>query len=233
MTLVAASMFASSTFAWFSLNTQVQATGMQITANSDSVYLLIGTGESDTATEIQTGKLTEVNLSANAQVYPAAHTEAVTNTSTANSVANWYTKYADGPDASTSSKEEKVLTSENFAQYVIHQTVYVTLAVGSNNASDLKVKEVAFTTNNASTVEGHTFAPVRVLVTSSSASVELKNDTTFSETVLASSVTSSEAIQIDIFIYYDGNDGNVYTNNKSKLDGANISITFSVASSGS
>ena len=39
--LVSAVMLGSSTYAWFSMNTQVTATGMNVTATSNSTYLVI------------------------------------------------------------------------------------------------------------------------------------------------------------------------------------------------
>lgn len=54
MTLVLTVMaLGTSTFAWFSMNTTVTATNMTVTAKSNATYLFIGTGEKDTATEIQ------------------------------------------------------------------------------------------------------------------------------------------------------------------------------------
>ena len=53
MLLVSAVLMGTSTFAWFSMNTSVTATGMQIQAKSDTTYLMIGSGETDTAEEIQ------------------------------------------------------------------------------------------------------------------------------------------------------------------------------------
>ena len=74
MTLIAAALFATSTFAWFSMNTQVTATGMQVVAKSDNTYLLISQTNS-TATAIQGEKLTTVALTvsdAQAKLYPCA-----------------------------------------------------------------------------------------------------------------------------------------------------------------
>ena len=53
MLLVSAVLMGTSTYAWFSMNTSVTATGMQIQAKSDTTYLMIGSGETDTAAEIQ------------------------------------------------------------------------------------------------------------------------------------------------------------------------------------
>ena len=45
MLLVSVAMLGTSTFAWFSMNKEVKATGMQITAKSDSISLDYGRRE--------------------------------------------------------------------------------------------------------------------------------------------------------------------------------------------
>ena len=52
MLLVATVMLTSSTYAWFAMSTQVTVTGLQMIAKSDETYLLIGTGDRDTAAEM-------------------------------------------------------------------------------------------------------------------------------------------------------------------------------------
>lgn len=268
--LVATALLGTSTFAWFSMNREVSATGMQVTANSNSVFLLIGSGEdADELTEIQSANSITTALTVgteDAKVYPAAHAT-IANTADADNATvehetgyyylisdstqkitkadweakqpseqanyevektapstNWFYKIADAPTASTSSKAPTYLTST--AGYVIHKTCYVTLAAGSNDATNLRVKNVTLTSNN--TAASGTFAPVKILVTSATAAVELDSTTTSSETVLAATVTDEAVVQIDIYIYYDGNHASVYTANVANLDGANISITFDV-----
>ena len=51
MVLVASIALGSSTYAWFASNTKVDATGMQVTAQSTQAFLLIS-NEKSTATEI-------------------------------------------------------------------------------------------------------------------------------------------------------------------------------------
>ena len=270
MLLVAAVLMGTSTFAWFSMNREVTATGMQITAKSDSVFLLIGSGDADTASEIQTAGTitTALTVDANAaQVYPSAH-DTITNTATATATdvsnlhhyvdgssntitvdaynaldaseksnytavnqpgTNWYYRIADAVNASASTKQYNYLATVDSA-YVIHKTCYITLAAGSNDAANLKVSNMAIASNNTATGTGNdvTFAPVKVLITTATAQVELDSSTTSSNTVLASTVTDDAVVQVDIFIYYNGNDTNVFTNNVANLDGATIDLTFSV-----
>ena len=225
MTLIAAFMLASSTFAWFSMNKQVTATGMQVTAKSDSVYLLISQ-EKTTASEIQTeGQITQAITVAKPQVYPSAH-KTLTKTSDATTVGNWYYKVADAPGASASTGVENALTT--FENYVIRQTLYITLAAGSNNAANLKVS-AAITSNGTATGSSKTLEPVKVVVTTGDAYVELDSAHLSSDVVLAATLTATTVITVDVFIYYDGNNESVYTNNVTNLDGAKIDLTFTVA----
>ena len=263
----------SGTVAWFAMNASVQATGMQITAKSDSVFLLIGSGEKDTAAEIQADNKTTTELTVGteeAKVLPSAH-ETISNTSTATATnishldhyetiatpkveasleeyaamtseqkalyqavnadgTNWYYQIADSATASVSNKGKHYLTTID-SKYIIHKICYVTLAAGSNAASNLKIKSAVVASNGTYTggEENATNSPVKVLVTSSSGYVEfgnsgLQNDST----VLASAVTDSAVVQLDIFIYYNGADSAVYTNNVANLDGATVNLTFDV-----
>ena len=118
----------TSTYAWFSMNTQVTVTGMEIGAKSENTYLLIGTGDNDTADEIQVGSPITVSLAPgeneSTTVLPSkpvsasevaaengevnfgsgvyfAHgdAEAVEDATTAADYANWYTAVSHNPAA--------------------------------------------------------------------------------------------------------------------------------------
>lgn len=217
MTLIAAVMLASSTFAWFSINTSVTAEGMQVTAQSNSVYLLIS--EDSDLSRIQGANSTKVTYSGSTALFPSAH-KAVTNTTEANTLSNWYYKTANAPTASMPAGSETELP--NFDDYVLRKTVYITVAAGSNDASNLKVS-ATITANG-----GTTLTPVTVLVTTATAVAELSTSALSSDTTLAATITNANVIAVDIFIYYDGNNGEVYTNNIGNLSGATINLTFSV-----
>ena len=167
MLLVSAILLGTSTYAWFSMNTTVNATGMQITIKSDNTFLLINTGDNDTADEIQTAGLTTTALTvaaADADLYPAAPCltseqaallpastgkkvggdaitvagAQITSDSTADDVTNWYTATAAASNAATMlGGSARQLTS--FSDYVIVKTAYLTVADGANNANNLTV----------------------------------------------------------------------------------------------
>ncbi|MDD7507035.1 MAG: hypothetical protein PUK12_06120 [Clostridiales bacterium] len=253
MTLIAAVMLASSTFAWFSMNTQVTATGMQVVAKSDNTYLLISSTNS-MADQIQTENVRTTALTvsdADAKVYPCApvtsDTEVgylttsgikvgggnitvegvkVTNATTAAAVTNWYTANAASSSASTiNAGTARQLT--DFTGYVIQKTVYLTVAKGANAANNLKVTPTIElkSGNSEKTVDA-----VRVLITTSDDGFKILKKDSGAVGIEGSNtnLTDSTVLTVKIYIYIDGNDSTVFTNNAVKLDMATISLLFSV-----
>ena len=232
MLMLSATMLGTSTFAWFTMNTTVQVTGMQISAHSNSTYLIIGSDDdgNDTLAELQAANHTTTACTIDtddALVYPSAH-GSVANTSAAETPSSWYFKVADLPTASASSGAETPLTSTNFGDYVLHKKAYVTLSVGSQDATNLVVSGMTIASNSTASGSSPVITPVKVLITSANAAVELDSTTLSSATPLAATVTASSVVPLDIWIYYNGNDTNVYTTNIANLDGATVDLEFSV-----
>lgn len=223
MVLVAAVALGSSTYAWFANNNKVTATGMQVTAMSNQSFLLISS-EKTTATEIQTENKTTTALTVTdveAKLFPAAH-DTIANTAEAAVDQNkWYTAFSDDPskvdmDASTKT------TLSSFENYVIHKQVWITVAKNSTPVDNLKVKA---TIKNKATGD---ITQAKVFVTSATASAEMSSASSAPDTVLFSSqITDTTVVPLDIFIFIDGNDSAVYTNNFNQLDTATISLEFS------
>lgn len=220
----------TSTYAWFSMNTTVKAEGMQITAKSDSTFLLINSGDNDTLSEVQTAKaiLTTISVGTEeAKVYPSAH-DTLSSATDAATAAKWYYKVADAPNASASTKDAQALTDANFSKYVIKRTVYITLAPGSNDATNLVVAATFVSNGTATGNSSNAFTPVKAVVACGDTVVELDKTTTSSNTALAATVTASALVTVDIYLYYNGADGSVYTENIANLDGATVNFSFSV-----
>ena len=255
MTLIAAALFATSTFAWFSMNTQVTATGMQVVAKSDNTYLLISETKS-TASDIQGEGKTTVALTvsdAQAKLYPSAPVlsdgevaylktdsghktvagapitiagEKVTNETTAKEVTNWYTATAAASNAATIDENTvKQLTA--FTGYVIVKTVYLTVAAGANPANNLKV-----TPTFAQKGSGSDISAAKVIVTTSDGGFAVLSSSNNGSPVdikgSNTNLTSTTVLTVKIYIYYDGNNTNVFTNNAAELTGATIDLAFDV-----
>lgn len=224
MVLVASIALGSSTYAWFASNTKVDATGMQVTAQSTQAFLLISNAKS-TAEEIQTENKTSVELTVTAdeaKLMPAAH-ETITKAAEAAVDQNkWYTGFsADPTKVEMNAGTKQTLTA--FTGYVIHKQVWVTVAKNSTPVKDLSVSA---TIGNKAT---GTITQAKVLVASSDAAAELSSATTAPTTKLTgatTTITDSTVVALDIYIYIDGNDSAVFTNNFNSLDTATISLSF-------
>ena len=156
----------TTTFAWFSMNRTVTATGMQIKAKSNSTYLLIGENTLTTADAIQAQTGTDLTTEAltvsdaESAVYPSKAfgvadatkdpassadftPTAITTKALAEVQGNWYTANSTDPTVwggGEKTKDVTQLTSTNFGSFVIKRQVNLTLADGSTKANNLTVK---------------------------------------------------------------------------------------------
>lgn len=249
MVLVAAIALGSSTYAWFANNTKVTANDLQLTAMSNDTFLLINATES-TATAIQTaGKTTDSMGMTATKVYPSAPAlndtdtgylttngknvneeaitvigEKITSATQAAVVTNWYTAKAQSTDASTI-KADSARQLVAFDNYVIHKTLYLTVAVGSDVATNLKVTPKFTQLGN-----GNDISAVKILlVTDDGACVVLdKNSADVDISGNNTDLTQTTVRQVDLYLYVDGNDSNIYTNNAANLKGASCTLEFNV-----
>lgn len=259
MMLIAASLLGTTTYAWFSMNTTVTVTGMQVEVKSDDTYLLVS-GTNSTASDIQAeneghgNKTVALTVSdGDAKVYPSSpaltsEEAAYLNTTTgkkvggdaitvagvqvdtaakAAAVTNWFTAKAANPDSATIlAGSAQQLTA--FTGYVIQRTAYLTVAAGANGANNLTVKPTITQKTGGSDVSA-----VHVLVTTSDGGfadlTNANNGTPVDIKGSNTTLTDSTVLTINIYIYYDGDNTNVYTNNKANLTGAEIGLAFDVS----
>ena len=266
----------TSTFAWFAMNTQVKATGMEIGAKSNNTYLLIGDtyGADDAATIAaikaadENTKVTYTLTAAQSTVLPSKPLEAseigansedatkpadgklfasgtpVTSYATAAAPANWYTAANNNPSESTDSVKEQHLLAANdatgdlavyaFSNYVIKKTVYLTLATGANPANNLTVTgKIALKAGQDTTRTD--ISGVKVLVVTDDdnmvtldASNEINNNAQNLHGTVNTDLTDSTLVKVDIYVYYDGSEAAVKTNNAAILAAATIELAFGV-----
>lgn len=240
-----------STFAWFALNTEVSATGMQVVAKSDNTFLLIGTD--NTADAIQTANTKTVALTvdaADSDLYPCTPatetTAALLNTTngkkvggdaitvagvkvdsaaTAAAETNWYTANA-ATVANKTMIDGGARQLTTFTDYVIVKTLYLTVADGSNNANNLSVT-ATITAQNTGNVDA-----VRVMVVTDDGGFAILKTGNLSANLYDgehnTAITDTTVRTVTVYIYVDGEDSTVYTNNKANLDAATIGLTFDV-----
>ena len=259
--LVSAVMLGTSTFAWFSMNTSVSVTGMQVKAKSDNTYLLISDTVSGETAAAKAASIQEADsitvefsdMDENTQLYPcapcltaaeAAYLPATTgkqvgetaivtagaqvnNAATAAAVTNWYTATAEASD-DEAMKTGSARQLTTFTNYVIHKTLYLTVAEGANPANNLTVT-ATFTQYGA----GNDVDAVKIVITTDDGGFAVLTTSNYSAVDISGSNTDISDVtirQVDIYIYVDGNDDAIYTNNAANLTGATISLAFDVDS---
>ena len=202
------------------MNTTVTAENMSITAKSDQTYMLIKAGHAADAAAVQTDKAIRASaLTSTSALLPTAH-NSLANIEAADTPANWYYKTSDDPALYGGDGHESAptaLTAQNFSSYVLVNEFSLSVAEGANAMQNIKVGTCTLTTEGDSAV--------KVLVASSTA-VEEFDATGNGSVTLASSLTDSTVVYVKIYIYWDGDDSDVYTNGINDLKSTTVSVTF-------
>lgn len=236
MLLIAASLVGTSTYAWFSMNNTVKATGMSVTAKSDQIFLMIQKGEAASADAIQSaGLIQDTAAVASAALYPAAHhltSSATVSTVLADSgsvLKDWYYRTSSDPGHYIGSSGSGELTigkdEADYGKYILVNTFSITVADGSNAVSNLRVEKV--------TINSTDNAAVNVLVAGSDASEEFvataNGEQVINGTGIAlrtSNLDSDHVEVVKVYIYWNGNDTDVYTNNIEHLLNTSVEVVF-------
>ena len=134
----------------------------------------------------------------------------------------WYTATAENADASgMKAGTDTPLTS--FNGYVVRYRYYVTLDVGSQAMDTLRVSSLTITDPIAD--DGTKLDPVRVVVACGEEMEEFKTNGTGTVDLTGDAkLTDTTALEIIIYVYYDGNDLSVTTNGVAALSTADIAF---------
>ena len=233
MLLVSAVLVGTSTYAWFSMQDQVQVNGLQVTAQTDQPYLIIGTGENNSVAKLQAlpkketpeGSNVDLGVSADdAKVKPVAH-ETLNNAAAAEVAGNWYWYNAEKTSAPGAAQGATKNTLTDMTGFVITKTVYMTIVKETPALSDIEAK-VTITAAGTKNIDA---AKVVLAVYSGETDKGVKefDKTNTASTALGTGeVTSDTLIKVNIYIYIDGTNAAIFTDNAANLDTANIEITF-------
>ena len=222
------------TVAWFASQATVTATGMSVTVKSDTAFLLIKAGSAATAADVRNGGAASANAStASRHLLPVAHesaattiatTEATTGEGASATMTNWYYYYSKDPTLSnggTAGLSDKYnVLSSSFENYVLANEFNLTLAEGSSPMNTLRVGHCTITPTTAKP------EAVKVLVATSTAAEEFDGTGADGSTTLQSALTDETVMQVKVYIYWDGADSDVYTNNIDNLLSTSVEITF-------
>lgn len=230
MLLVSAVMLSTASFAWFAIGSSVEANGMAVDIKSDSAALVIAKTSGEITAQY-TGAVISFGNQATA-IAPAAVDEAFFAGYTgdfrtkAAAEGTWYKKVADDRGSSTSSSTAIPITNDQLAGYVVKYTMWIAVSAQTNySMSDVTAKV---------TLSGD--PSVGVLIVGPNGFANLKNDGTDSSLTLPVAGTSativdqitSTPVEIHVYVYYNGNHNNIYTNNLlvDGINAATVSVTF-------
>lgn len=224
MLLISAVLMGTSTYAWFSMNTQVSATGMKVTANSTNLFLQISgsTTFTDPATSVDYNEQTGTKLK------PATPVLAAENAS----ITKWQTATSNDPSNATSGATPADIAPGTLGEYVYSKELYFRIAPNSTaKATDLVIAGVTMEGGNSSKALNKA---LRVAV-AGAAGVQVwtyadgtwKKDAGKSAAAILATVTTTEATA-KLYIWFDGTDENCTTNNAANLDTLTFTVTFTV-----
>ncbi len=242
MVLVAAVALGSATFAWFVSNNKVDATTSKISAQSNSAFMYIR-DQDETSTDL----LTDESSVDDAELFPAHW---VTSTESAaeghykgKDAANFFTAFGTSADENgyvmdpTSLKKviadgqtEGTPEAAVAGKYAVKNLFYV----GSKGAdlTNLKVDSCAIKSADGNAQFDNA---LRVLVKCGSKWVLCGPTGVIASSdegaVLAPTVSSTES-ELEMYVFYDGDDAKIYTNNLKDLKTASkrINVVFTATS---
>lgn len=239
MLLVSAVMLGSSTFAWFSMNNKVTASGMSVEAKANTLYAVIAK-EGD----LQTGKIKEnyvqhsVDLTTlvtgeNLKKYPLAYNNKGTKITVGNTeVADkaFYTANSterdDAGDATTNTHvtNGKVVNFSSNSEdafckdYAVKYTVYVGISRDSSKDYTGSVKAYC-------TLAGEAGINLRAYVVVADAATGTYFESTVEEKNAVEISANAElkkdgtCVKVDIYIFIDGNSAGVKTTGTTEMKG--------------
>lgn len=236
MVLVAAVALGSATFAWFVSNNKVEATTSNIAAQSNSAYLVI---DKVVTSKTSTGAVTSgVDKK---ELYPAKTEKSQ------DGKAVWKSAYASSATASTMKADSEFTIGDGTAdkavdaKYAVKNTFYVGTGKYDGEFTNLHITGVKVTTPTT-TDNKNLGNALRVLVVHgnnwevwSGAGIKLSSSAdspTAGGDLLATGevIKSDNDAEIEVYLYYDGDDANVYSNNleniKTTAGDNGVTITF-------
>ena len=218
MLLVSAVLLGTSTFAWFSMNQSVSATGMQVTAKSESVWLQIANEDGASS---DNGK-TATAKTATGKIFPAKwNGDGATG-------EKWQTAVAAAPGASDKVGEYTDVPDGQKNDYRLLNTFKI--SVKENTATSAKNLKVTACKVTRTSEFANAIGVVVVCGTNVQTILAKTPFDSSAAEVLAATVTSTP-VEVKVYVYIDGDNEKVYTDNMTaaNVTGIDVELTFGVA----
>lgn len=242
MLLVSAVMLGTSTFAWFSMNTTVTATGMNVTATSDTPYFVISATKTDISGSTGTAT-TATATTSSTSVKPVAYTTSqIVKGGTTINANSWYTGTSSSlTDGQGSNPATVSAVTFKDADYFVVHTFYVGLAANSSQGKfnlNVKLEKEASAAN--ATKAAVVVTPCTGTTTEATSSAQEGIDwetlsgngwnTTTGFDFVTSGSAEAKFVKVEVYVYIDGTDAGVTTNAGTVSGSLKVTINGTVVS---
>ena len=223
MLLVSAVLMGTSTFAWFSMNREVSASNLSITAKADNPYLLISTTQGGTFTK----NADKVVAAEELKLVTPTNLTGDPKFSDADSVT-WGTATSTDPAQVQAENDLTAVTAADLDKYVLTDERWFKVEENTSNGTNLKLTKATFTTGT-----NHIATSGRVLLVSETGKYQLVKvvngevTATEGDAQLLETVTTNPQ-KVTIFFYFDGKDDAAFTENATDLSAINAAFTFNI-----
>lgn len=233
--LVSAVMLGSSTYAWFSMNTRVTAQGMQVTAQSNSTYLVV-------SNKTMLGTATNVNVENKAggiggnttNVYPCAKADkAITGTDV--KAGDWYYASSKKQDQAGSMGDGELgadtmnvtrIGTDLTTDYKVTYTFYIGVSAESAaKTANIKIDAVDAALSSENALKNGLCAIVTI---DGKDPVTIKQGTGTTSGIVSDVALTTAATSVTVEIYIDGNNTNVTSANAASLAGLQLNLALSI-----
>lgn len=216
MVVVAGVALSSATYAWFVTNNTVQATTSTISAQSNAAFMVIKYDASAIDSDLTADSATIGDT----PLYPAQWNE---------TSEKFETAYAQTVGAATMKAdtltEVGVPADAVTKEYAVVNTFNI--SAKGTNLTNLKVAGASIDGANVGNTELNN--ALRVLVVSPTAWVLCDQDGIIESKgeagILGDTITAGANTEVKLYVFYDGNEDEIYTNNLSNLKDASAKIT--------
>ncbi len=251
--LVSAMLLGTSTYAWFSMNTTVTATGMQVQASVPTSLVIKKTTAADTAWSNTVTLTTPANnkLSPCTPKAKAANTadalsafykltttgQATLNDANSAGSADITTNANPATDT-TNFESAGAITESGIVGYVIKDSFDLKMASSADSAStNIKLSSITITNGDENWV--NVYKALRIVfevtyegtttykVVDVGATTPVGNTITISDTSTFVTLTEYEKVcTVKMYVWYEGTDEDCFTNNALTADELTINLTF-------
>lgn len=216
MLLIAAVMMSTATFAWFSTNSEVTVNDFKVTAKADTTFIVVSKSAGQVDNKGTSISYTDVAKA----LIPAKAT--ITGTD-----VKWETGTGTSPSNGAASGALTDVTDTKDS-YVLANTFYIRTANGFPAASNLKLKTFTVTSDSKFADAISVVLVVKGYDAGGSATTVAENyvDKTTKDTVLSASVPATGDVIVEAYIYINGENAKVITDNATAENLVDIEVDF-------